>query len=71
VTRSAVDTVERFQGDERNVIPVASKSVFSLFSAEEATFANVQLWKNLLRMSCTEQLWSGEREGHEVTVWGS
>src|SRR5262249_53618692 len=86
VVRSAVDTVERFQGGERQVILisatesdreyllaaseflldprrltvamsrakrklvlVASRSVFSLFSPDEETFRNSQLWKNLLR----------------------
>lgn len=104
--RSAVDTVERFQGDEREAIMVsatesdpqyllvsgdflldprrltvalsrakrkmilvASRSVFNLFSADEETFANAQLWKNLLRFTCTELLWEGEREGHAVQVW--
>ncbi|MCC6791391.1 MAG: DNA helicase, partial [Thermomicrobiales bacterium] len=102
------DTVERFQGDEREVIIVsatesdpsyllaasgflleprrltvalsrakrklilvASSSIFELFSPDEETFANAQLWKNLLKRTCTEQLWTGERFGHAVTVWGS
>ncbi len=106
--RSAVDTVERFQGDERDAIMVsatesdpqylllsgdflldprrltvalsrakrkmilvASRSVFNLFSADEETFQNAQLWKNLLRFTCTELLWEGEREGHRVQVWGN
>jgi superfamily I DNA and/or RNA helicase len=106
--RSAVDTVERFQGDEREAIMVsatesdpqyllvsgdflldprrltvalsrakrkmilvASRSVFKMFSADEETFANAQLWKNLLRFTCTELLWEGEREGHGVQVWGN
>lgn len=106
--RSAVDTVERFQGDERDVIMVsatesdpqylllssqflldprrltvalsrakrkmilvASRSVFTLFSTDEETFANAQLWKNLLRHTCTEKLWEGERDGHRVQVWGN
>jgi hypothetical protein len=109
VTRIAtVDTVERFQGDERAVIVVsatesdqeyliasgkflldprrltvalsrakqklilvASRSVFDLFSADEATFANAQLWKNLLRRTCTVPLWNGTVQGHEVEVWGN
>jgi hypothetical protein len=106
--RSAVDTVERFQGDERSAILVgatesdphyllvssaflldprrltvalsraktkliliAAQSVFSLFIADEETFANAQLWKNLLRKTCTTPLWSGERDGRHVQVWGS
>lgn len=103
-----VDTVERFQGDERTailvgatesdrdyllqngkflldprrltvalsrakqkMILVASQTVFDVFSPDEETFANAQLWKNLLRHTCTEQLWSGERDGEQVQVWGN
>jgi superfamily I DNA and/or RNA helicase len=105
---SAVDTVERFQGDERTVmligatesdrdyllvsskflldprrltvalsrarqkmILVASRSVFEIFSTDEETFANAQLWKNLLRKTCTVPLWEGERHGAQVQVWGN
>jgi hypothetical protein len=108
VSRSAVDTVERFQGGERTVILVsatesdreyllvsskflldprrltvavsrakqklvlvASRSVFSLFSADEETFAHALLWKNLLDRTCTTRLWEGEREGQRVEVWGN
>jgi hypothetical protein len=112
VTMSAVDTVERFQGDERQVvvytatesdpqylvaaskflmdprrltvalsrakskiIVVASRSVFGIFSADEETFANAQLWKNLLRETCTVPLWSGTRIADgvavDVQVWGN
>jgi hypothetical protein len=108
VRRSAVDTVERFQGGERSaivvsatesdrayllaageflydpcrltvalsrakqkVILVASQTVFSLFTPEEEAFANARLWKNLLRRTCTSLLWEGEREGHQVQVWGN
>ena len=108
VTRSAVDTVERFQGGERTAIMVsatesdrgyllaageflldprrltvalsrakrkmvlvAARSVFEMFSADEDTFANSQLWKNLLRRTCTVKLWEGEREGVGVEVWGN
>jgi hypothetical protein len=108
VALSAVDTVERFQGDERSAILVsatesdpaylllsseflldprrltvalsrakrkmmlvASQSVFSLFSADEETFENAQLWKSLLRKWCTVRLWEGERLGKAVTVWGN
>lgn len=106
--RSAVDTVERFQGDEREavlvsatesdpayllttgdflldprrltvalsrakkkMVLVAARSVFELFSADEETFANAQLWKGLLRHTCTVPLWQGARDGHRVEVWGN
>lgn len=105
--RSAIDTVERFQGGERTVILVsatesdpayllmageflldprrltvalsrakrkmilvASRSVFSLFSPDEDTFAHSQLWKNLLVKTCTTRLWAGDRDGRRVEVWG-
>lgn len=106
-SRSAIDTVERFQGGERKVILVsatesdrayllassqflldprrltvalsrakkkmvlvASRSIFSLFSPDEETFANSLLWKNLLLRTCTSLLWKGERDGKSVVVWG-
>jgi superfamily I DNA and/or RNA helicase len=105
--RSAIDTVERFQGGERTVILVsatesdrayllasseflldprrltvalsrakrkmilvASRSIFSLFSPDEETFANSLLWKNLLLRTCSTLLWEGERSGKRVVVWG-
>ncbi|MFN8472609.1 MAG: AAA domain-containing protein [Anaerolineae bacterium] len=105
---SAVDTVERFQGGEREVILVsatesqpeyilaagtflldprrltvaisrakrkmilvASRSVFTLFNPDEEVFANAQLWKDLLRRTCTQKLWAGERGGRNVEVWGN
>jgi superfamily I DNA and/or RNA helicase len=108
VLASAVDTVERFQGDERTAIMVsatesdrdyllassgflydprrltvavsrakqkmvlvASRSVFTLFTPEEEAFANGQIWKNLLRRTCTTLLWDGDREDHHVEVWGN
>jgi superfamily I DNA and/or RNA helicase len=108
VLRSAVDTVERFQGGERTAILVsatesdreylqasseflldprrltvamsrakrklvlvASRSVFTLLLPDEETFQNSQLWKNLLRRTCTEALWQGERDGRRVEVWGN
>ncbi len=104
----AVDTVERFQGGERQAIivsatesdpayllasgkflydprrltvaisrareklvVVASRSVFATFSPDEQTFLNAQLWKDLLHRTCTTLLWSGERHGHQVQVWGN
>jgi len=105
--RSAIDTVERFQGGERAVVVVsatesdrayllasceflldprrltvalsrakrkmilvASRSIFSLFSTDEETFANSLLWKNLLLRTCSTLLWEGERGGQRVAVWG-
>jgi superfamily I DNA and/or RNA helicase len=106
-SKSAIDTVERFQGGERTVILVsatesdrayllasskflldprrltvalsrakrkmvlvASRSIFSLFSPDEETFANSLLWKNLLLRTCTTLLWEGLRDGKRVAVWG-
>lgn len=105
--RSAIDTVERFQGGERTVILVsatesdrayllasagflldprrltvalsrakrkmilvASRSIFSLFSPDDETFANALMWKNLLQRTCSTLLWEGERVGRRVAVWG-
>src|SRR5262249_4236086 len=105
--RSAIDTVERFEGGERTVILVsatesdrayllasceflldprrltvalsrakrkmilvAARSIFSLFSTDEETFANSLLWKNLLLRTCSTLLWEGKRGGKRVTVWG-
>jgi hypothetical protein len=56
---------------KRKMVLVAARSVFELFSADEETFANSQLWKNLLRRTCTVPLWSGERGGRRVEVWGN
>ncbi len=56
---------------KRKMLLVASESVFSLFSPDEETFANSQLWKNLLRHTCTVDLWRGERYGQRVQVWGN
>jgi hypothetical protein len=56
---------------KRKMVLVASLSVFGLFSGDEETFEHAQLWKNLLRRTCTEKLWEGERAGHRVTVWGN
>jgi len=107
-TASAIDTVERFQGQERTVIVVsatesdrdyllvssqflldprrltvalsrakrkmilvAARTVFDIFSPDEETFAHAQMWKNLLHRACTVPLWSGERSGVHVEVWGN
>jgi hypothetical protein len=56
---------------KRKLILVASRSIFELFSANEETFANSQLWKNLLRRTCTELLWEGVGGGQRVAVWGA
>jgi hypothetical protein len=53
------------------LIVVASRSVFDLFSPDEETFANAQLWKDLLHRTCTIPLWSGEFHGQHVEVWGN
>jgi len=108
IITEAIDTVERYQGAERDVILVsatesdpqylqgaaafildpnrltvalsrakkkmvlvASRSIFTYFSADEQLFNSSQIWKNLLRTTCTEALWDGEREGHQVSVWGN
>ena len=55
---------------KRKMILVASRSIFSLFSPDEETFANSLLWKNLLLRTCTALLWEGERDGKKVAVWG-
>jgi hypothetical protein len=52
------------------MVLVASRSIFSLFSPDEETFANSLLWKNLLLRTCTVLLWEGERGGKRVMVWG-
>ena len=56
---------------KQKLVVVASRSLFSLFSPDEETFLNSQLWKNLLRRTCTVPLWQGEREGVGVEVWGN
>lgn len=55
---------------KRKMILVASRSIFSLFSPDEETFANALMWKNLLLRTCTVLLWAGERGGKKVAVWG-
>lgn len=56
---------------KRKMVLVASRSVFSIFSPDGDAFTNAQLWKNLLRRTCTVKLWEGEREGKSVEVWGN
>ncbi len=56
---------------KKKLVLVAARSVFELFSADEETFANAQLWKNLLRQTCTVPLWDGDRHGVHVEVWGN
>jgi hypothetical protein len=53
------------------MVLVASRSAFELFSPDEETFLNAQLWKDLLNHACTIPLWRGEKEGYEVEVWGN
>jgi len=56
---------------KKKMVLVASRSVFEVFSADEETFQNAQLWKNLLRNTCTEKLWEGDRHDVAVEVWGN
>ena len=56
---------------KRKMILVAAETVFSIFSPDEETFAHSQLWKNLLRRTCTTKLWEGEPGGTRVEVWGN
>ncbi len=56
---------------KRTMVLVASRSVFTLFSPDEETFAHAQLWKNVLARTCTVKLWEGKRDGRHVVVWGN
>lgn len=56
---------------KEKLVLVASRSIFSLFSPNEDAFANAQLWKSLLRRTCTTLLWEGDLQGHNVQVWGN
>ncbi len=44
---------------KRKMILVASRSIFQLLLTDEDQFANLQLWKNLLR-TCRDKLWEGK-----------
>jgi hypothetical protein len=48
---------------KRKLILVTSRSVFSLFSPDEDTFAKSQLWKNMLVRTCMAKLWTGGQAG--------
>ncbi|MBX0328599.1 ATP-binding protein [Oscillochloris sp. ZM17-4] len=56
---------------KQKLILVASRSVFTIFNTDEEAFAHAQLWKQLLRRTCTAPLWEGVREGVRVQVWGN
>jgi hypothetical protein len=56
---------------KRKMVLVASRSVFSLFSSDEETFAHAHMWKDLLHQTCTVKLWEETRDGHRVEVWGN
>jgi len=56
---------------KHKMILVASRSVFEVFSPDDEIFHNAQLWKNLLRHTCTTKLWEGDQHGHHVVVWGN
>jgi superfamily I DNA and/or RNA helicase len=56
---------------KQKLILVAARSVFTIFNTDEETFAHAQLWKQLLRRTCTVRLWEGERDGVHVEVWGN
>jgi hypothetical protein len=55
---------------ERNMMLVASRSVFSLFSPDDDVFANAPRWKNLLLRTCKENLWEGEPQERWAEGWG-
>ncbi len=47
---------------------LAGLGELQLFLTDEEQFANLRVWKNLLR-TCREKLWDGEIEGQWVQVW--
>jgi superfamily I DNA and/or RNA helicase len=56
---------------KQKLILVAARSVFTIFNTDEETFGHAQLWKQLLRRTCTALLWEGLRDGVRVQVWGN
>ena len=67
-----------FSRAKRKLILVASRSVFRFISEREDLFRNSQVWKGLWHHSrstsgsiCKTLLWSGEKGGHQVQVWGN
>ena len=56
---------------KEKLIVIASRSIFSVITADEETFASAGLWKHLLRQTCTELRWSGNIDGHDVAVWAN
>lgn len=107
---SAIHTVEKYQGSERDVILisatesdpfylqeagkflldlrrlcvamsrakkkvvlVASRTIFQATRLldDETIWQSSIVWQRLLRQHCTQQLWSGEQAGHQVSVWGN
>jgi hypothetical protein len=56
---------------KQKMLLVASRSILSLFSTDEETFANSLLWKNLLLRTCSALLWEAERRGAGGGVGGT
>jgi superfamily I DNA and/or RNA helicase len=56
---------------KQKLILVAARSVFTIFNTDEEAFAHAQLWKQLLRRTCTVPLWAGLRGDVRVEVWGN
>lgn len=56
---------------KQKLILVAARTIFTTLSPDEESFAHAQLWKGLLRRTCTVLLWEGERAGVRVQVWGN